>query len=202
MKQTILILLILSSIHCFGQKWHLNTVNKSKEYSYEYWFQFENIEDTSSFQLTKIKQKLNSTIELINNQNESLIFATIKILDMENNSEILISSEFNGNKEFQLKNGKYRVEIIAINFDNYYFEIEIDNNEQVELLIKLGLAPDLEVYQINSKARLKDSIIKNIINCVKLDKKNFNKCSIENKYKVLMQYKLANLLITLQLLFN
>lgn len=71
MKQTILIISILISVQCFAQKWHLNNVDKSEEYAYEYWFQFENLEDTCSYQKTTNLESQNSVIKLLDNKGDT-----------------------------------------------------------------------------------------------------------------------------------
>ena len=81
MKQTILILSILFSVQCFGQKWYLNNVDKNEEYPYEYWFQFENVEDTCSYQLTKKSESQVSNIRLMDNQEDTVVLANIKVIN-------------------------------------------------------------------------------------------------------------------------
>ena len=49
-------LLLLFSIILFptlnyGQKWHLEKINSESVYKYEYWFSFQNEDDTNSFEI-------------------------------------------------------------------------------------------------------------------------------------------------------
>jgi hypothetical protein len=187
MKQTIFILSILLSVQCFGQKWHLNNVDKNEDYPYEYWFQFENTEDTCSYQLTKKQGTQNSTIQLFNNYGDTLVFANVKVINLGNESETTQISDFNGNTELSLEDGKYRIEVRAMNYDNFNLEFEIENGRQVNLNIKLGLAPELEVYQIDSKKELKETKILEIIECVRINRNDFHKiCSDLRKYRIMM----------------
>jgi hypothetical protein len=84
MKQTILILSILISVQCFGQKWYLNNVDENAKYPYEYWFQFENREDTCSYQKTTNPESKFSVFRLFNNLGDTVMFANIKVINLEN----------------------------------------------------------------------------------------------------------------------
>ena len=187
MKQTILILSVLYSIQCFGQKWHLNNVDKSKDYPYEYWFQFENLDDTCSYKLTKKSGFEKSHIELYNNQGDIVTFANIIIHNIGTDSIISLISEYNGQSNILLKKGKYRIEIYAMNYDKFNLEFEVKNEQYIELQIYLGLAPELTVYQIDSKSELTESEIYEIMKCVKINKNQFNEnCSDIKKYSVMI----------------
>ncbi|MCT4623247.1 MAG: hypothetical protein N4A46_06450 [Schleiferiaceae bacterium] len=187
MKQTIFILSILISIQCFGQKWYLNNVNENEKFPYEYWFQFENIEDTCSYIQTKNLESQNSVFKLLDNKGDTVMFANIKVINLENESETNLISEFNGQTGIQLENGKYKIEVKAMNYDYFNLNFEIENGEQVELTIKLGLAPELEVYQIDSKKELTETKILEIIECVRKNRNDFHKiCSDLKKYRIVM----------------
>jgi len=165
----------------------LNNVDKNEEFAYEYWFQFENIEDTCSYTQTKNLESRNSVFKLLNNQGDTVMFANIKVINLESQAETNLISEFNGETELQLENGKYRIEVRAINYDNFNLDFEIENGKQVELKIILGLAPELEVYQIDSKKELTETEILEIIECVRVNRSDFHKsCSDLNKYRIMM----------------
>jgi len=187
MKQTILILSILISVQCFGQKWYLNNVDENAEYPYEYSFQFENREDTCSYQKTTNPESKFSVFRLFNNLGDTVLFANIKVINLENETETNLISEFIGEPGLQLENGEYRIEVRAINYDNFNLNFEIENGEQVELTIKLGLAPELEVYQIDSKKEIRETEIFAIIECVRVNRDDFYKiCSDLKKYQIMM----------------
>ena len=187
MKQTIFIISILFSIQCLGQKWHLNNVDKSEKYPFEYWFQFENLEDTCSYELTENLESQNSVFKLTDTQGDTVIFANIKVINLESESETNVISEFNGETELQFENGKYRIEVEALKYDNFNLDFEIENSQQVELKIKLGLAPELEVYEIDSKKELTETEILEIIECVRVNRNDFHKnCSDLRKHRIMM----------------
>jgi len=185
MKQTILILSILISVQCFGQKWHLNNVDEKEEYPYEYWFQYENKEDTCSYQKSTNPESQISVFRLLDNQGDTIMFSNIKVINLENKTETNLTSDYNGNSELILENGKYRIEIRAMNYDN--FNLEFENEQQVELNINLGLAPELTVYQIDSRKELTETEILEIIECVRVNRNDFYKnCSDLKKYRIMM----------------
>jgi hypothetical protein len=187
MKETILILSILFSVQCFGQKWYLNNVDKSEKYPYEYWFQFDNLYDTCTYELTKKSGVQNSLIELHNNQGDTVIFANIRIQNIETDSVTTVISGINGQTKIRLDKGKYKVEISAMNYDKFNLEFEVNNEQYLELKINLGLALELTVYQIDSKSELNEMEIIKIIECVKSNRKDFyENCSENKKYRVLM----------------
>ena len=187
MKQTILILSILTFVRCFGQKWHLNNVNEKEAYPYEYWFQYENKEDTCTYQQINNIESQNSVIKLLDNKGDTVIFANIKLINLDTDTETNLISDYNGKSEFRLENGKYRIKISAMNYDNFNLEFEIENGQQMELNITLGLAPELTVYQIDSKKELTENEILEIIDCVRVNRNDFyNYCSDLKKYQIVM----------------
>lgn len=187
MKKTVLIISILLSVQSFAQKWHLNNVDEHEKYPYEYWFQFENTEDTCSYQLEKKSDKVNSTIRLVDNQGDTVVFANVKVINIANESETNLTSDINGNTELRLENGKYRIEVRALNYDTFNLEFEIENGQQIELNINLGLAPELEIYQIDSKTELNETEILQIIECVRINRNEYHKtCTDLKKYQIMM----------------
>jgi hypothetical protein len=109
------------------------------------------------------------------------------VINLESESETNVISEFNGETELQLENGKYRIEVEALKYDNFNLDFEIENSQQVELKIKLGLAPELEVYEIDSKKELTETEILEIIECVRVNRNDFHKnCSDLRKHRIMM----------------
>ncbi len=90
--------------------------------------------------------------------------------------------------QIQLKPGNYSIAIIAMEYDRYSVKLSIKENEFFNLHIKLGLAPEPEVYQINSKEELKENEILSIMKCVKDNKRGFSeKCIDRHRYYLNMQ---------------
>ncbi len=188
MKRTLLILFLFLSIQCFGQKWHLNKVAKNETYPYKYWFHFEHLNDTCSYQISSKTESINSTIKILDNIEENVIFAIIKLININDNTEIQIITGNEGQLEHRIENGKYRLEIISFTYDDFNLEFEIENGKQIELTIKLGLSPELVNYQIDSKKELSEDKILEIIECVRINRKEFYKtCSDFINFIILMQ---------------
>lgn len=188
MKQTILILSILFSVQCFGQKWHLNSVDEGKDYPYEYWFQFEDLDDTSSYKLTSKFGLQNSHIGIFDNQGNAIPLANIYIHNVDTGSERNLTSDFDGQAEVPLKKGKYRIEISAVGYCKFNLEIEVKREQYIELQVFLGSGPELTIYQINSKSELTEDEIFEIMECVKRNGDQFYKdCSDEKKCIVMIQ---------------
>jgi hypothetical protein len=186
MKQTISIFFLLLFCNVYGQKLLSNHIDEKSKFKYQYWFKFENTEDISSYNLKKIESI--STIRLTDNKGNIINFPTIEIKDLRNDSLSKIVTDFDGLGKLQLKPGKYSMEISAINYDKFTVDFSIIENNFFELNIKLGLAPELTVYQINSKTELNETEILTIMKCVNENRQNFyRKCSESNKFYVSMQ---------------
>lgn len=165
----------------------MNRVDKSSNFKYEYWFQFENVEDSSSYSFKKNYDKSISTIEITDNKGDTVVFATIRIKDLDNDTSIIILTNFDGLVKLNLKAGKYKIEITAINYDKFLCDLTVLENESFNLKVKLGLGPELKVYQINSKTKLSKQEILTIMNCVKDNRQDYyKKCINKEKYYVLM----------------
>ena len=185
---TTIILFILLFQDAFGQKWHLNRIDEKSKFKYEYWFQFENADDISSYSLKKIEGKSTSTIRLTDNKGNIINFATFEIKDLRNDSLSKIVTDYDGLGKLQLEPGKYSMEISAMNYDKFTVDFSIVENIFFELNIKLGLAPELTIYQINSKTKLNEAEILTIMKCVNENRQNyFKNCSEQSKFYVSMQ---------------
>lgn len=187
MRQTTTILFLLIFCNVYGQKWHLNRIDKSSKFKYEYWFQFDNIDDTSSYNFEKKSGHLKSTIQLTDNKGDTVLFASIRIKCLDNDTLINMITDLYGLGTVKLKPGNYRVEVSSMNYDEFSYDFTISEGEYFDLKIKLGLAPELTVYQINSKNELNEQEIQAIINCVKTNRQDFyNICSEKDRYKIVM----------------
>jgi hypothetical protein len=165
-KPSITILFLLIFCNSYGQKWHLNRINESSKFKYEYWFQFENEDDTSSYIINNSKVNNISTIQVTDNKGNKVSFATITIKEVNNDSVFMMVTDVYGLGQISLKKGKYTILVSAVTFDTYKFDLSINENAFFGLNIKLGLGPELTVYQINSKTELTEADILTIIKCV------------------------------------
>lgn len=171
----------------YGQKWHLNRVDKSSKFKYEYWFHFENEDDSSSYIFKKNKGKSISKIQLTDNKGDSIDFAFICIKDFGNDTTYKILTDFDGLGQLKLMPGRYSMEILAVNYDKFSLDFSILENEFFDLNVKLGLASELEIYQINSKTVLNEGEILEVMKCVKENRKDYyKKCSDNKKFYVKM----------------
>jgi hypothetical protein len=187
MKLIIIIFSILFSGLSLGQDWHLQNVDKTKEYSYEYWFHLDNIDDTSSFEIIKLTGVQKSTIEVRDNHNDTIMLANIRIKAVETDSVTNLISNFDGEVRFNLTKGQYKLQISATGYDSIELEFEIEKDQYIMFKVNLGLGSETIVYQINSKPELTEDQIMQIIDCVKSNRGLFlEKCSLENKYLITM----------------
>lgn len=185
MKLSILLLSVIFSLNIFGQKAELINVNKKKKYPYEYWFQFEHIEDTSSHQISFTRTNTTSLIKINNNKGEDLFFANIEVINLENKTDSNLTLNLDGESQINLKNGKYRIKVNAFDYEGYKVDIEIKNAKQIELIIKLGLRPELTVYQIDSKKEMNEIELAEIIECIRINRPEYyNTCSKNKKYLI------------------
>ena len=186
MKLPTTIFILLLCCNAYGQRWHFERIDSTSKFKYEYWFQFDNIEDTTTFRFEKKIGQIKSTIKLANNFGDTVIFASIRIKGLDNDTLININSDINGLVEIKLGSGKYCIEISATNFDNFLFDFNISKEEYFDLNIKLGLAPELTVYQINSRTELKEKEIHTIMNCVKKNRHDYyKKCINKDRYQII-----------------
>jgi hypothetical protein len=184
---TILFLLFFSQV--FGQKWHLDDIDKSKEFKYKYTFTFENAEDSSSFIFKKKDTKSISTIQITDNKGDTVVYATIKVNDLENDTSLIILTSTEGLVKLELKPSKYNLEITSIGYDKFIFNFDIFENESFNLKVQLGLGPELGIYAIHSKAILSEPEILAIVNCVKENREvKYTKCNDIKRYFIMTQY--------------
>jgi hypothetical protein len=182
---TILFLLLVSGLH--AQKWHLERVDKSTPYKYEYWFQFQHAEDSCSYSLKKSEGGSVSTIRVRDNKGDTLLFANVRIKNLRNDSILNLTTNINGAVQMQLQPGRYTVNVFVPNYDRFSTELIILENEAVQLDVRLGLAPELDVYQINSKSKLQEAEIIRIMDCVKTNRQDYYKtCSKKDKFLISM----------------
>ncbi len=182
MKLAVTIFLLLAFCDAYGQKWHLNRVNETAALKYEYWLQFDNKEDTSSFILENKAGQSIPSINVHNNNGDTIDFAIIKITNLNSGIEYEFLSEAFG--KLNLKPGNYNIMVSAIGYDRFSVNLKLIRNQSFDLNLKLGLS-ESGYYQINSLEKLSDREMSVIINCIKNNEPvYYNKCSKINKYHV------------------
>ncbi len=82
MKHIIILLFLTIYSTSYSQNWKLNTVNKTKEYGFEYWFSFQNEDDKNEFVIMKkINEKKPEVIgQILNKKCNPISGANIKII--------------------------------------------------------------------------------------------------------------------------
>lgn len=188
MKAVLFILSVATATLSFGQRWHLNSVDSTKQFSYEYWFQFENLDDTSTFELTKRNGMDSSTIYLFENSGSNDVFADIRVEQLGTDSVFHLLPFYNGEATGYFGAGTYRIVAYAPRYDRFETIVKLEEGEYFELKIYLGLGPELTVYQINSKTELEEKTLLEIMQCVKGHRsKPFEKCSRIEDYYISVQ---------------
>jgi hypothetical protein len=188
MRLLAFILLTLTTFPSVGQKLIDHKVDSNDNFPFEYLFKFQFENDSNSFNLNTRQDVDSSKIQLKNNDNETLGIYSLAIIDLDNGSKKSILTNRQGYVSLILPNGNYKIEINAVGFDSFETEIGIENNQAIDLDIKLGKAPDLTVYQINSKTELTKNKLKQIMNCVEMNKgESLLDCSEKDNFIVSMQ---------------
>ncbi len=183
----ILILLFISS-YSFGQKWSYQGYDKKEKFGHEYWFSFQNDEDSNSYQLTQVVSKEKTPTLSVNfldfygNPIEPTFFT---IQNVANDS--LIFAFATGGEDGKLAitsdTGIYKLRVRSITYYEFEILIHFKNNIHHNLIAYLGKAPELKVYQINSKRKLSNEKVESIIQCVKEGRKNNPNFGCEKKRK-------------------
>lgn len=170
----------------YGQTWHLNQIKSDEKYKYEYWFHFDNSDDSCSYDFKKFRGDKKSKIRLNDNYGQPVMSARIRLKDTDRDTFINVL-DINGLSQIQLGPGKYAIDIAAAGYDRFSLNFSILEKEFIRLSVKLGMTQELATYQINSKVELDESEIVSIINCVKRNRQNFYRiCSDRDRYYVLM----------------
>jgi len=162
-------------------------IDESKEFGYEYWFQFEDTQDSCTYFITKQDGGQTSVIEIYDKNGDTLSFAIIQIEDIESKKVFDNIADIHGKIKIQLNQGKYRVRVSAMGYSSCETDLELAEDQSVVLKIILAFPPDLEVYQINSKVELDESEIRKIMDCVEKSRGKFHEdCSDKERYLVMM----------------
>jgi len=185
MKLTVLTLSVLFSVQCFGQKWNLNNVDKTKEYPYEYWFQFENSVVSNNFELKRKSGEHFSTIVLMDLFGETISFGDVRIKNLHSDTLIMLTTDINGKANVNLEKGSYSLTVSVIQYENQVFEFDVQNEQYIELNINIG-QPKGTVYQVDSKHELTEEKLLDIMKCVKANPIDYHKTCVEkDKYNIM-----------------
>lgn len=163
----------------------MNKIDKTKEYPYEYWFQFENLEGNSNFELNKKSGEHVSSIILINYIGDSIPFAEVQVKNLDSDTNFTLDTDINGKANIKLEEGNYSLTISVLQYKKQVFEFEILNSQFMELIINLG-HPVGSVYQLDSKSELNEERLFDIMNCVRSNPKDYhNTCVKIGEYSIM-----------------
>jgi len=183
---------MISSIS-YSQNWKLISVDKTKEYGFEYHFSFQNEEDNNEFKTIEKENSKGTELigKILDKLNNPISGANIKITSKDKSLNKELHADFDGKFKTELPTGEYSIEINYIGFDQLKKDFFIKEKTSKEFKINLGLGQELRIYQIDSKAELTEKEILEIIKCVNLNRKlkNFSteKCSNREKYILTIQ---------------
>ncbi|ESU24009.1 hypothetical protein FLJC2902T_32070 [Flavobacterium limnosediminis JC2902] len=194
-KTIIILVFILHSTFNYAQKWHFEKVDSEREFKYEYWFSFQNEDDSNSIELIETPNQTDTKrINGIITDSKGKPIEFVDIIIKDNSGNIISIIYPNSKGEFLLERQFESFELIisTIEYDELISKINLKSNFNTSLKIKLGRAPELLTYQINAKSELNSDEITEIINCVKknrdLNDENYLKnCSDDKKYKLCIQ---------------
>lgn len=187
-------IIIIIQIPTFGQKWYFEGIYNECKYKYRYCFSFQNEDDTNSIELlyTPIKETSRKITGVIfNRYNEKLPYAHVQILDSNQNVVSNITPNSNGDFFIDTIMDNFELKITYIGYDKFSIMVNLKQNEDLYLKIKLGMDKELRIYEIHSKRQLKTEEIIKIIECVK----NSRDQEIYDFYKTCVDSKIFELRI-------
>ena len=68
-----------------------------------------------------------------------------------------------------------------MNYKKFKLELYIEQDQNINLQINLGLGTELDVYQVNSKTELNREKLLEIKECIRSNRKNFYKACSQKK---------------------
>ena len=185
----IILLLLFISSYSFGQKWSYQGHDKTEKFGHEYWFSFQNEDDTSSYKFdysSLEKDSNNIEIIVLSNDGKPLPFAILSIRSNFSDQYLQVICGSEGKTVINQKSGKIEITAKSIQFDDFQVILDLDSNQKLNLTINLGKSPELKVFQIKSKRKLSNTLIEEIIDCVKNERKinsNFG-CERKREYYI------------------
>jgi hypothetical protein len=180
-----LIFLLIISLKAFGQVWHLNKVDKTQKYSYDYRF-FPDYSDSNSYTINRKIGIKPSTIFITDYYGDTSLFALITVLNLNTRSIDTLPISPMGRKQLMLDSGQYQITISCFGYDLFHVTVEINSGEFIDLKVKLGAGPELVGwYHIRSIIELSEPEILKVIECVKERRTNPSKiCEDKKKYYI------------------
>ncbi|MDA7803632.1 carboxypeptidase-like regulatory domain-containing protein [Crocinitomix sp.] len=191
MNKLIILIAVLSSYISFGQDCKLVGVDTSLTFSYEYSFRFLNLDDSTTMELVQTA-KDSSAYNFcgFTKDNSGAVQSGIQIIvrDKKDNKVIKTTSNAKGEFQLNLPPGDYKVRTASCMHDRLEFEVGIDTTHQQVLHVNLGLTQEIITYQINSKERLSEEKIEELMECVKVNREDvYGACSEQGEYYLVVK---------------
>lgn len=168
MKLTFLFILINSISFC--QKWSYQGHDKKEKYGHVYCFSFQNEEDTNSlnYSYSNLIDSNNVTVAFMDNNGKAIPFANFEIRTDFSDEYIIVNTGIDGEYSMSINCGEIEITAKNLQYDDFQTVLELDSNQKLNLTIMLGLAPELQIYQINSRKKIPDSEKESLLLSLKL----------------------------------
>ena len=187
MKSLLQILIFTIPFIFYGQKWSLLEIDDSREYAYHYIFSIDHLDDKNVYTIAQIDNKETTSIKIMYKNGEPVL----NVLSIKNTKTKEVQkflTDDNGKINVALNLGFYELEFRDPFYDDLDMQFRVEKDSQLDIVIYLGRAPEVEVYDIKSKIELEETEIFKIIDCVKINPENFyESCSDLNRFKIFMQ---------------
>lgn len=181
MKIIILIISFLCSFWACSQD---NSITNSL-YPFEYPFRLKETKNNSSYQLRQSKND-SISISIKDLNGEVAMFINLKLINLKTKEVQYLYTDINGNVIFKCLNGKYKLEIDAIQYREFKLKYKIEANKSIKVDISLDFPIDNTVYEVHSKIKLSHLKVKKIRNCFEQNDVN-GKCSENKNYFISIQ---------------
>lgn len=197
MNQLIAIILFLFiPLVSVGQNWHYQ-LNEDAKFKHEYWCHLADKNDTNVIQEIQITASTKNERIIkgffVDNKDSIIPYVLVCLLDSNDNKITCITS-ING--EFSITATLSKFKIYAENYLATGFhipflqEFELNQSQTLSLKIKLGEPKENTVYQINSKDKLTNQEVEEIIKCIKQNRNKHNSyspCINKKRYTIVTQ---------------
>ena len=184
----IFFLIITSSVYVYGQTWHLENIDTSQKYSYQYWIHIDSANTKNEYDLKLNTGDQNSTIFISDFRGDTLLFHNLRIIKLTDDFDTIINSNSHIVKDLKLSKGTYRVEIYSVDYDDFKVEFDLEDDQYFTLNVSLNLVSYMKEYQIESISELQESEIMQIIDCVRNNPHEyFFVCPKEDSYYITVQ---------------
>lgn len=160
------------------------------DYPFQYSFRLLHVEDTMTSDLTIVEGEEGSSILTLGNAGDTLVMVLLEFQNSTTGETFKAMTNFDGGAKIVLSPGKYFLLMSAYRRDTFTLEFEIKKSQQIDLEVHLGLGPDSEMYDIQSKVKLQEEEVHQIMECVRLNPRGYHEaCSDPERYVILCRFR-------------